>query len=423
MNKNVVVGIDVSKNFSEMCILATDNEIIAQMKIYHNVSDFTKVITQLHNIEKEYNVPVVVVMESTSHYHLIPYQFFQKAGFEVIVVNPVQSGALRNLNIRKVKNDKVDAHKIALLYRLKILRPAQIPQGNLRCMRMLCRQRSELLVDAARYKNRLRVYLEQVFPGYDTVFCDIGGVSSRAVLRECPTPELVLLKGMENVDAIINAAAPNRGFSFSHKKAEQLICAAQAAKGSSFETPGSDLMIKANLTVLESLLDSVRQIESKLEELSLQEEYIRNNLLLLRTIPGIGIHSSLVILSEIGDFALFKKPKELVAYFGLDPGERQSGTFRGTKNKMSKRGSGQARAALHMAAVNAISLQTRRTVGNPVLAEYYRNKCKTKPPKVAMCAVMRKLVNIIFAVLRDRKPFELRTAKEHAIRLGMAAAA
>ena len=58
MNKNVVVGIDVSKNFSEMCILAPDNEVIAQMKIYHNVSDFTKVITQLHNIEKEYNVPV-----------------------------------------------------------------------------------------------------------------------------------------------------------------------------------------------------------------------------------------------------------------------------------------------------------------------------------------------------------------------------
>ena len=274
-------------------------------------------------------------------------------------------------------------------------------------------------MDAARYKNRLRVYLEQVFPGYDTVFCDIGGVSSRAVLRECPTPELVVLKGTENVDAIINAAAPNRGFSFSRKKAEQLICAAQAAKESSFETLGSDLMIKADLTVLESL----RQIESKLEELFLQEEYIRNNLLLLRTIPGIGIHSSLVILSEIGDFALFKKPKELVAYFGLDPGERQSGTFRGTKNKMSKRGSGQARAALHMAAVNAISLQTRRTVGNPVLAEYYRNKCKTKLQKVAMCAVMRKLVNIIFAVLRDRKPFELRTAKEHAIRLGMAAAA
>jgi len=51
---------------------------------------------------------------------------------------------------------------------------------------------------------------------------------------------------------------------------------------------------------------------------------------------------------------------------------------------------------------------------NPVLYEYYHEKCKSKPKKVALGAVMHKLVNIIFAVLRDRKPFELRNPEEHA---------
>ena len=45
--------------------------------------------------------------------------------------------------------------------------------------------------------------------------------------------------------------------------------------------------------------------------------------------------------------------------------------------------------------------------------EFYHQKCVNKPKKVALGAVMRKLVNIIFAVLRDKKPFELRTPEEH----------
>ena len=40
----------------------------------------------------------------------------------------------------------------------------------------------------------------------------------------------------------------------------------------------------------------------------------------------------------MGNFSLFRKPKELAAYFGLDPAERQSGTFRGSKNRISKQG-------------------------------------------------------------------------------------
>ena len=103
----------------------------------------------------------------------------------------------------------------------------------------------------------------------------------------------------------------------------------------------------------------------------------------------------------------------LAAYFGLDPGERQSGTFKGRKNKLSKRGSPQVRAALHMAAVSSVSRIRDGTYRNSVLAEYYERKCAEKPCKVARVAVMRKLSNIIYAVLRDRKPFELRTPQEH----------
>lgn len=78
---------------------------------------------------------------------------------------------------------------------------------------------------------------------------------------------------------------------------------------------------------------------------------------------------------------------------------------------------------LHMAAVTSVIPQAKRPAANPVLLAYYEKKCKEKPTRVALCAVMHKLSNIIFAVLRDQKPFELRQPDQHALRLGVAPAA
>jgi len=105
-----------------MCILAPNNDILVRMKIYHDLLSMERAAAELRLAEEKYGSAPIVVMESTSHYHLILLQFFKEAGYEVIAVNPIQSGALKNINVRKVKNDKVDAYKIAMLYRLKVLR-------------------------------------------------------------------------------------------------------------------------------------------------------------------------------------------------------------------------------------------------------------------------------------------------------------
>lgn len=417
-----VAGVDVSKYFSDMCILAPNNDIIGRMKIYHDLTSMERASAELARVKAEYGAAPVVVMESTSHYHLILFQFFREAGYEVIVVNPIQSGALKNINVRKVKNDKVDAYKIAMLYRLKVLRTSQVPVDCLRGLRLLCRQRSELMGDVTRYKNRLTAYLDQIFPGYDKVFSDVGGASSRAILKECPTPQILLLKSVDELAGMIRLAG-YKGVTFGRKKAELLHAAAEKAVRLGIFAPGNSAVIAAVLGVLETLLSSIHEIEQDIKALIVQDTYLQKNLALMQTIPGIGSHSAIVILSEIGDFTLFQKPKQLAAYFGLDPSQRQSGCFSGSKNTLSKRGSAYVRAMLHMAAVTAVVPQAKRPAANPVLLAYYEQKCKEKPTQVALCAVMHKISNIIFAVLRDQKPFELRLPEQHALRLGLAAVA
>ena len=192
MNFGPVVGIDVSKRFSDMCILSPDNQIFAQTKIYHDSTSMKRAEALLKKATEAFGGRPAVVMEATSHYHLILFQFFSDCGYDVLVVNPLQSSSMKDFSIRKRKTDKVDALKLAMLYRTKTLRPSQIPQSAIRALWLLCRERVELLNDVTRYKNRLTAFLDQIFPGYDKVFSDVGSITSRAVLSHFPTPAILL---------------------------------------------------------------------------------------------------------------------------------------------------------------------------------------------------------------------------------------
>ena len=81
---------------------------------------------------------------------------------------------------------------------------------------------------------------------------------------------------------------------------------------------------------------------------------------------------------------------------------------------MSKRGSNLARRILHMIAINNLMVKkgTKAPV-NPVIYEYYTLKCQSKKKNVAIGAVMHKICNIIYAMLRDNRPYELIAPEEH----------
>lgn len=67
-------------------------------------------------------------------------------------------------------------------------------------------------------------------------------------------------------------------------------------------------------------------------------------------------------------------------------------------------------------ALQSISRDRKGRDTNLVLRSYYLKKCQSKPKMVALGAVMHKVCNIIFAILRDNKPFEIRTPEEHCLK-------
>ncbi len=80
---------------------------------------------------------------------------------------------------------------------------------------------------------------------------------------------------------------------------------------------------------------------------------------------------------------------------------------------MSKRGSSIARRVIHTLALQSISTSRAGEAKNPVPRDYYLKKCESKPKLVAMGAVSHKVCNMIFAILRDNKPFEIIKPEEH----------
>lgn len=139
----------------------------------------------------------------------------------------------------------------------------------------------------------------------------------------------------------------------------------------------------------------------------------RRNVDLLDEIPGVGFLTAATLIAEIGDFSLFNSPKALTAFFGIDPSVNQSGKFNCDRNKISKRSTRIGRRVLYTVAMASIGTTRNGQEINPVLREFYTSKCVSKKKKVALVAVMHKLLHYIFAVLREQKPYELKKPEDH----------
>ena len=178
-------------------------------------------------------------------------------------------------------------------------------------------------------------------------------------------------------------------------KAEQIKSLASNSFGSPVFAQGSAFALKQFIEQIELLERQISDIEDYIAEL------LPNFNQTLSTINGIGSTLAAIFISEIGDVNRFDSPDKLAAFAGVDPSTNQSGEFTGTKAKMSKRGSPYLRRAFFLAAVAGV-------IHNPALkALYDKKKSQGKHHLVAISAVMRKLVNIIYSVLKSNKPYVL----------------
>ena len=153
-------------------------------------------------------------------------------------------------------------------------------------------------------------------------------------------------------------------------------------------------------TVLECLDKEIEQISKLIRDHISNHPDLKHKHDLLNSIPGVGPATIEAILSEINAFEGFETVEQVVAYMGLSPKEHTSGTSVKGKSAICKIGNTRLRKALYMPALSAI-------IYNPIVrALYLRMKAKSKNGMVIACACMKKLVHLIYGVIKTNKPFD-----------------
>ena len=386
------VGIDIAKNSHEVCVIDSNGSILLKPFAFLNsTKGFQKLIDSLYSIDSSLS-SFEFGMEATGHYWLNLYCKLIELDCNVHVINPVQSDALRNLYIRKTKNDSKDSFIIADLIRFGRFSETSLSDPNLITLKELCRQRFYLVDCVSDAKRKVICLLDKVFPEYSSIFTDTFGATSLQLLSSFTSPDELASVDTDKLAEFLSSASKGR---FHHSKAVEI----QTIAKNSF---GSALFSKSSSFAIKQFIEQIKLLESQIEDLEnfiaeLLPEFNSN----LVTIPGVGTTLAAVIVSEIGDINRFDSPEKLVAFAGIDPSVKQSGEFNSSQNRMSKRGSPYLRRVLWLAAVAG-------NLHNPALhALYEKKRGQGKAHAVALSAVQKKLVNIIFYLLKTSEEYRM----------------
>ena len=184
-----IVGIDVAKRSHEVCMITSDGQTVQRpFSIRNNCTGYN---LMLEKIRKHTNIKsqIVFAMESTAHYWLALFTRLRKDGYHVILLNPIQTSAMRDMFIRKIKTDAKDSFIIAELIRFGRYAESNVAQDRLLALKELCRNRFYLVDMAGDLKRKLIALIDRVFPEYEAQFDTIFCKSSVAVLKKYPTPQ------------------------------------------------------------------------------------------------------------------------------------------------------------------------------------------------------------------------------------------
>ena len=383
----VYIGIDIAKFKHFASVVSSDGEVIVKPFLFENSRQgFMKLIEEIKNFQD-----CLIGLESTGHYAENLIYFLYERGYTIGVINPIQTDALRDSNIRKTKTDKIDTKLIVQCLMLKKYTLVKSQDINIIKLRRLCRFRMEMMQQQTRIKTQLTTCLDTVFPELPRFFKgNVHLKSTYALLEKYPSSKSIR---SARIDGLTNVLYNNSKGKYNQEKAIELKKLAKNSVG--IDNSSIDLQIQCLIKQLRLYQKQIKDID--LNIMTIME--ILNSPIL--TIPGVGYTLGAMIISEIGDIKRFSNPTKLLAFAGLDPVIKQSGNFQADTMKISKRGSTYLRYAIYRVAFLII-------YNNETFHNYYLVKrSQGKNHKVALGHICNKLVRVIFKILTDEIPFNL----------------
>ena len=383
-----IVGIDVAKRSHEVTVITSEGQVVQKaFSIRNNCMGYNLMMEKLRKLTNVKS-QIVFAVESTAHYWLALYTRLRKDGYKAIVLNPIQTSAMREMSIRKTKTDSKDSFLIAELIRFGRYAQSNVAQDKLLALKELCRNRYYLVDMASDLKRKAIALIDRIFPEYETQFETIFCKSSIAVLKKYPTPKKLAHANLSKLTEILLDSSNGR---FGEWKAQELKSLARDSFGVEDCEDIYSMLLLTMLDEIQSLTEKADELEKRIS--SLLKEFDST----ITSVPGIGPILGACILSEIGDVTRFRSADKLTAYIGVDPSVNQSGEYISDHAHMCKRGSPYLRRAVWMASIVAVQR-------DPMFRAYYDKKAAQGLKYMNIIGhVTKKMTAVIFAILRDNK--------------------
>ncbi len=370
-------------------------------KVYNSRKGFEFFKQAVTKAKSQYGFKRVLVgMEPSGHYWRKIAFFGKEEGFEVRFVRTTAVKSQRELDeSSSAKSDIRDAVTIANIVREGKYIDTVIEDGILRQLRTLARVRERIQRYNTGSKHALRAVLDDYFPELKQIFWSMQAKGLWAVLDHSPFPEEVLKTGVDKLAELIAKSSRRQGKA--KEKANKVYRAAKESIGLKAIGIGDRYRVKM-------YLEEVKHSEAQLKDVELQMKGLLKKVPCaeyILSIRGIGHLSTAVFLGELGNPDNFSRYKQIIKYAGYDPIEHDSGINIGRK-RVSKKGRWLLRKFLYFMGLRVIHQ-------NRYFRKYYRRKLRSVnrygaplKKKEALCAVIIKLIKVIFALLRDKRLFE-----------------
>lgn len=375
----IFVGIDVAKNKHDVAVLNDKGKLILKPLTFSNTrAGFNLFINTLSQLKQDY----LIALEDTGHYAFNLLDFLHEHGATVYTYNPLLIKEFaKSLSLRKTKTDKKDARTIALKLLSDPNREQFRHDNRKEELKILTRHIHRLKKKQSDWKVQYTRCLDIIFPEIDKI---IGKHSDYAyeLLSHYPSPQKMSEAGFEKLLEIKRLTMP---------KIQDILKVAPNSIGTTSEAREFELIeIIENIKHYKRLISKA---ENKVDELMAEFTSV------ITTVAGIGNRLGSIILAEIRNIHTFDKPAQLQAFAGLEPSIYQSGQL-DTQGKMVKRGSPHLRWALIQAAKSVARF-------SPAFKAYLRIKLdQGKHYNVAVAHVAKKLVRVLFHLLKNNTPFD-----------------
>ena len=391
--KTLIVAIDIGKATDMGYCRCPSGKDIKPFEFGNNAEGFKKLWDRICWMKMSHQLEEVVVgFESTGAYGEPLVHYLIEKPVKLVQINPMHTKRMKDLQGNSPgktdrKDPKVIADVIALGHALSVV----IPEGAAAELRRLTLARERSLQRRTALYNQIQDLVFILFPEFLQVMKDVKTKTAQYLLSHYPMPQDIVKCGSETLASILKQVSRGK---LGKERAQALYEVAQQSVGIKEGTRGILLEIEE----IHSSLEACNQFIDKMEEAMipyLQQIPYSDSLL---SVKGIGVVTAAGLIGEVADFRQFHTLREILKLAGLDLFEISSGKHKGNRH-ISKRGRPLMRKLLYFAAINTIRK------GGVMHACYQRYLERGIPKTKALIAIARKLLRILFALVRDHSQY------------------